>query len=297
MQDCYELTLLQASRKHHYIPCFYTKRWTGADGKLCVYSRPHKEVVTYRKYPTAVGYKDDLYTLTGLRPESRTVLEDKFFKIVDQRASDASDYMLNNQTTKVPGELRNAFTRLLIGFFHRTPDRVEEITEALAKELEPVLEGVIAEFRSGARGPVPTEVELEEIATNWRRDARTRMWGQSLARLVNSDMLGPAIVNMQWRVRRFRTLNYDLLTSDKPLIATNGFAHKEGHLVLPLGPRTLFIATNNNATTRAILSQSENQLARKANDQIVRQAKQFVYGVDDGQKSFVAARLQATTNR
>lgn len=288
------LALLQASHKHHYIPCFYTKRWTGTDGKLCVYSRPYKEIVTYRKYPTAVGYKDDLYTLTGLRPESRTVLEDKFFKTVDQRASDATNYMLNNETTRLPDVLRNAFTRLLIGFFHRTPDRVDAITETLAKELEPVLESVIAELKSGARGPVPTEIELGEIAADWRRDARTRMWGQSLAGVVNSDMLGPAIINMQWSVRKIRHANHALLTSDKPLITTNGFAHKEGHLALPLGPSALFVATKNHETTKAILAQSDSQIARKVNDQLVKQAKHFVYGVDGGQKSFVATRLQTS---
>lgn len=214
------------------------------------------------------------------------------FKIVDQRASDASDYMLTNEITDLTTDLRYAFTRLLISFFHRTPDRVEALTEKIADDFEPVLEGIMADLRSGAGGRVPTNNELEKLAADLRKDARTRMWGRSLARLINSDLLSPAIMNMHWSIRRLRSLSHELLTSDKPLITTNGFKHKEGHLALPLGPRILFIATNNEETTRAILAQSDNQLGRTVNDQIVKQAVSFVYGVNDRQKAFVAARLK-----
>ena len=27
--------------KHHYLPVFYLKSWTGADGRLCEFSRPY----------------------------------------------------------------------------------------------------------------------------------------------------------------------------------------------------------------------------------------------------------------
>lgn len=54
--------------KHHYIPVFYSKRWTGQDGRLCEYSRPYKVVKPRRTFPDGTGYARGLYTLPDAPP-------------------------------------------------------------------------------------------------------------------------------------------------------------------------------------------------------------------------------------
>ena len=92
--------------------------------------------MTRRKSPEHVGFQDDLYTLIGADLGSQTLLEDNFFRAADQFASDAVDRMLAKPGEALPAELRSAFTRMLLGLMHRTPDRVADIRERFAKEYD-----------------------------------------------------------------------------------------------------------------------------------------------------------------
>lgn len=43
---------------NHYVPIFYQKRWAiRPDRRVCVYSRPYKDVHVQRKHPKGVGYQ------------------------------------------------------------------------------------------------------------------------------------------------------------------------------------------------------------------------------------------------
>jgi hypothetical protein len=52
--------------KHHYIPVFYTKGWSGQDGRVCQYSRPFqfREVKPRRVHPDGTGYIRTRYHTT-----------------------------------------------------------------------------------------------------------------------------------------------------------------------------------------------------------------------------------------
>lgn len=283
--------MAQQSRRHHFIPQFFSRLWAGRDGKLCEYSRPHKQLVARRKPPKAVGFEFDLYSLPGAVLEDLAFLEDRFFAIGDQRACDALQVLLTGKPEPLSAELRAAFTRLLISFHHRTPERVRHIREGLALETEHLLQRTWEEFRIGIRAPLPPGVDFDRIAKSLLEETRKFSWGESLMRLVNSDLVGPAIYAMRWATRRLERSDHDLLTADHPLIRSNGFAHAQGHIALPLGPKVLFLATNNAAAERAILSQSDNQIVRDANRETLRHAKRFVYATGEQHMAFVDRRL------
>jgi hypothetical protein len=80
--------------RHHYIPVFYLKRWTGPDGRLCEYSRPYKETKAKRKHPAATAYVEGLYTVSGLPPERTQFVEKQFMQMVDSGAAEALTAML-----------------------------------------------------------------------------------------------------------------------------------------------------------------------------------------------------------
>jgi hypothetical protein len=66
--------------KHHYIPSFYSREWAGADGRLCEYSRPYKQVVPRWTHPDGTGYVRGLYTVPKNDPHLSEYIETSFFQ-------------------------------------------------------------------------------------------------------------------------------------------------------------------------------------------------------------------------
>lgn len=81
------------------------------------------------------------------------------------------------------------------------------------------------------------------------------------------------------------------LTSDRPIIRTNGLAQKGGHIALPIGPRLLFIGSHDTDFLDALLHADQTCLVKECNRQIVEGASRFVYGVDQSQLRFVQNRF------
>src|SRR5205085_12392949 len=91
---------------------------------------------------------------------------------------------------------------------------------------------------------------------------------------------------------RLNDSHHRLLTGDRPIVMTNGFNLPESHIVVPISPRTLFIAANDQRQVDHIGTMAESAgLAQMINNRICRQARKYVYGVDDGPLMFVASRL------
>ena len=61
------------------------------------------------------------------------------------------------------------------------------------------------------------------------------------------------------------------LTSDRPIIMTNGIIGKDDHLALPPGPRMLFVATNNIETENMIRTINPEILMAQINDRVASQ--------------------------
>lgn len=116
-----------------------------------------------------------------------------------------------------------------------------------------------------------------------REDALNRAWGQSLMRATESEMVNTGLINMAWGVY-FLPDGYDnLLTSDKPIVRSNGFAHAAGYISLALGPKVLFLATNNQMTLDNIMGKGPGKLVQNFNKAVCSQAIDYVYGVDKTQ--------------
>jgi hypothetical protein len=96
---------------------------------------------------------------------------------------------------------------------------------------------------------------------------------------------------MQWAVKSVRGAKHPLLTSDRPVIMTNGLAKPTDHLALPISPTLLFFATNSKETYNSIASMTSNKLVETANNKVSEQAIKYVYAVDNSQLRFVANRL------
>jgi hypothetical protein len=109
--------------------------------------------------------------------------------------------------------------------------------------------------------------------------------------LLKSKRVIRMLASFKWRTATVLSAKYRLLTSDRPVIMTNGLVRPNAHIVLPISPRRLFIATKNEETFQAISSMPTDQLAKAVNNHVAQQAHKFVYGTDDRQLRYVANRL------
>jgi Protein of unknown function (DUF4238) len=112
-----------------------------------------------------------------------------------------------------------------------------------------------------------------------------------LPTLMRSKRVFRVIASFKWHTMTMNTPKYPLLTSDRPVIMTNGLVQDNAHFVLPIGPRRLFIATKTMETFQSFLQQKPDEFARAINDRVCLQARKHVYGSDKSQLRFVSNRL------
>jgi hypothetical protein len=115
---------------------------------------------------------------------------------------------------------------------------------------------------------------------------------QELIPLVaRSKLVIRGLIDMRWTAKFIGGATFPMLTSDRPYIMTNGIAHPEGHIVIPLSPTVVFFATRNDQTFEKINSMPPNLIVTAVNSKVCEQAIRFVYGVDDSQFRFVENRF------
>jgi hypothetical protein len=109
---------------------------------------------------------------------------------------------------------------------------------------------------------------------------------------MDSKLLGNVLNRMFWGVMTRGESHYPFLTSDRPIIMSNGLKQHDAHILMPISPDRLFLAVNNLETARQIEDWSKrSSLVERVNDLIATQARKYVYGTDDRQLRFVANRL------
>lgn len=283
-------SVLQQSRRHHYVPVFYLKRWeTG--GRVCQYSRPHRKVVPQLKAPNAAGFEVDLYSVPGFPPEHRTMLEDHFLKQVDQLASDALDVMLDQGQgpAALSPKLRDGWSRFVMSLHHRSPTRLAALKERCRRYVSANMSQYEQLFHEKRAPDDPRS--FDDFCDDLNRDADQRLWAEVFRRAVDSQRVGDFLNRMTWHVVGIDGSDHSFLTSDHPLVTSNGLDRPDGHIVLPLGPSTMFVATNTEEMLAQIRASPIRALQAHINDVVVRQASRFVYGRDDQQLRFVENRL------
>ena len=92
-------------RHHHYIPIFYLKQWSGEDGRICEFSKPHDRVKPPKVHPTGTAYMDGLNTVHGLPREEEQYLEDVFYKAADDDAARALRHMFTRRFLAIRSRL------------------------------------------------------------------------------------------------------------------------------------------------------------------------------------------------
>jgi hypothetical protein len=272
--------------KHHYIPVFYLKQWTAKDGRLIEFSRPYGTAVKPRHtHPDGTGYVRGLYRLPGVPDHLAELIETKFFKRVDDYASYAHKKLMRKYMVDWTPRMRTAWTYFIISTLIRSPKTVADTKLKLAEGLPELWE----QERKRQALEDPSRPPLGEYDNAMVE--RTSI--MALRRFINNESLGNFINNMIWSVCDVSTTKFRFLTSDRPIVMTNGLGYKESHLAVPVSPTILFLAANNNETTRSIQSMPVRDLVSNCNKQVVRNAVKYVWAPDHSQAALIKSQLSS----
>jgi hypothetical protein len=276
--------------KHHYIPVFYSREWAGQDGRLCEYSRPYREVKPQWKHPDATGYVRGLYTVPKNDPLVSEYIERHFFRITDNGAA------LVVQQLRAGGPIdwfsmdRSSWSRFIISLMLRNPEYVARMATKVVRFYDPFSGDYNDAKYQEIRKPDDPETFEDYLAKSAYHPAG-RMSAYALQTIIDSPTMGGHLNQMRWSLVTFENERHTLLTSDRPIIMTNGLIGPEDHLALPIGPRMLFVATNNIETENKLRSIDTAIMMTQVNDRVASQARRYIYGADNKQLRFVENRL------
>lgn len=281
---------------------FYLKKWTAQDGRLWEFSRPYKTpegqpkpdiksipVKARHTYPDATGFIKNLYTFPGLSPKMRNWLEDEFFLRVDNDAARVMQRLLRGDIT-LEQKAKSAWSRFLMSMFHRSPENLQRVVtgiditfvRSIEQEFRPQYEAMREQAGGG-----PTYEEMIDQLTDADYQEFHLM---TLRTIMDSRRIGATLNNMIWTVAPRHGV-FRLFTSDRPIFMT-ALGRDDAHLVMPLTPDRLFFAAKREETLLRLERRNESGgLTEIINNRAVRQARTYVYAVDDSRERFLENRL------
>ncbi|WP_176538886.1 DUF4238 domain-containing protein [Rhizobium sp. J15] len=275
--------------KHHYIPQFYLRPWEGNDNRLQEFKRGYQnQVTTKRVFTKQTGYAPDLYTLPGATEETKQNVEKAFMALLDNEAVKARDMMLSGQIPADP-KTRESWTRFVLSMVFRNPEEMAKFKESFCNELRKPDARIQAEYES-LKAPGDPETFEEWLMTN--RPARVeRSAILVMTNLVQRNNVNYLLRTMHWRVIDISVVSRRLMTSDRPIMMSNGMVQYAGHFALPISPTKLFLACTTVQFADQFCAMPTGKMVREVNKLVVGQGRKFIYAQDAAQLSDVRQQM------
>ena len=283
----------QSRQRHHYIPEFYLKQWANPQGKykgqVYEFCKRYKGILPRPTFPAGTGYVENLYTLSGFPPDKSQIMENQFFKITDQLANDALQILLDDKVSNLSIDLMSGWSRFILSLIHRNPEKIAWIRTKIANELNISSKEMKENYEKIRRPQDPATVE--EYVENPSNNSREVAFGMLLKAMVDSDTIGNYLNRMKWSIIFVKNPSYPLLTSDRPVVMSDGIKYDHSYIIVPISSTALFLAVNTQETERKIQEIPIQDLIKTVNHTVVSQAVKFVYGSDERQLCFIRNRL------
>jgi hypothetical protein len=117
----------------------------------------------------------------------------------------------------------------------------------------------------------PNDLSFDEYLAQHGRQAAF----DAITRILNNQKIGTRINGMKWIVYDLSKAPHQLLTSDRPVISTNGIAGPDAHILIPISPTKLFMAVNDRAEYNRLNRLGDKDLAASVNYTVARNAITF----------------------
>lgn len=88
------------SSRHHYIPQFFTKGFSNDRGMLYVYNKELDKIIPNLRPPKSIFYEYDRNTILTKDLEKNSILEDFWYKVVDDKTSRVITQLRKEKITK-----------------------------------------------------------------------------------------------------------------------------------------------------------------------------------------------------
>jgi hypothetical protein len=276
--------------RHHHLPVFYLKRWAGEDGRLCEFSRPHKEVIARRKYPAQTAYVERLYEMPGLPPEKAQQIEQGFMQLLDSQAAEALSALENDDPRmKTDSRLRSAWSRFIMSLLLRAPNDIAALKAGVMEEWLRAIPDLEAQY-AAKRSPEDPATFAEYFMS--RSPDEVARWAISLApKLMDHSGIVALLNNMRWLVVRIASETGEFITSDRPVVMSWTLTEEHAYLFLPIGPKTLFIAVNDKETQRIVEARDPAERVEVTNQFVAGRAIKYVYALSDAPLEFVRQHM------
>lgn len=284
----------QVSSRHHYIPEFYLKRWCCAEGHLVQFSKPFGNVVDpQRVSPRGTGFVKKLYMLEGVPDGLSALLEENFFKPIDDRGATVLKKIELGQQVFNDAE-RVAWTQFILSLLFRHPENIAAVKSRLLDTLTTT--SASAEWRwrrqwkrgdtLSLRGAMRYEIERDPAQVQ-------RQALQVVADLAASERIGNPIARMFWGSIPLPLSVEPLFSSDRPVLKFGGLDDAGCHILMSIGPRRVFWAANSRGMANTIKMQAHATIAGFVNQQTVRRAVKYVYAMSDNRLTYVQENMSA----
>ena len=175
--------------------------------------------------------------------------------------------------------------RFVLSLLLRCPEDIALFREWWHADFGQTDEAAEARYRAAREDGDPET--FAEFLESQPLSLKERYQYEVLFSLIDHAKVGGEMNDMHWRVLQTPAEAPTLLTSDRPILRTSNIKGPQGHTVLPIGPRLLFIASPDADFLKQVLKADQVGLAKEVNRQVVEGATRFVYGVDDKQIRFV----------
>lgn len=253
------------------------------------------KVVVHSKAPDGTGYLKDLYKIDGVPQEVSQHMELKFMSMVDGHAADALRLLKAGFTDAWPIRERDGWIRFILSLLFRNPESVNIIKLHFRSVWE---EGVkhLREDYTKSRKPDDPET-YDEFLQKTDPYAAAMAASNFMQIIMNSEVVGNAVAKMKWTRIYLKHSRFDLLTSDRPIDMPLKLQDKEAYILIPIGPKDLFIASNDDAYLQDIKRANHSDIVRKINERVVAQARQFVWGRNEAALSFVKKHMATLPDR
>jgi Protein of unknown function (DUF4238) len=276
---------------HHYIPQFYLRRWADRERKLCRFSKPYDRIIAKTVATRGTGGADGLYEMKSVSPEYAQWFETGPMKAIDTAASGVLGLLECGKLDSVTVSQRSAWARFLMSMLMRGPRDIEVLKVEYVQEWQTLIPEIVANLQSSDNDV--TRALAQNLPEMLSPDSPMLAdWGLETAiSLMDHAGIGQMLINMQWLVRDIPEDGPELLTSDRPIIKSSELIQLDDFVMLPIGPRKLFIAVGGVDTEQRVQAYDAAVQAEAVNRFIVGRAQESVYGTSDAQLEFVRSHM------
>jgi hypothetical protein len=206
---------------------------------------------------------------------------------VDTTAARARDMLLRDEIPE--GAERHAWARFIMSLMLRGPEEIKVFKERFIRDWYKPNPDLQSRYDAAKEPDWPPT--LEEYFAQVDPTVAERTAIIILTNLVEHENVTRTLMAAPWWVLDTGHLTRRLMTSDHPVVMTNGLGRADAHFALPISPTKLFVGFVTELARGGIMRMPVGKVVRLVNDAVIGQGRKWVYGVDHSQLSEVRRRF------